>query len=213
MANDERQEMVEAVLNDILSWADDLQRVSPSVPSPGAQALREFVDRIRTALELERESVTKCNGFGNAAACADCMTIDDAISHAEEVANASDTPCARQHRQLADWLKELRDVKSRNVGNAAAMREALLRCDAIAQLPEVRNEQSIKDMRNIIAAALAAPARNCDMFSGDYMMLNTAWFDWTGSPSGHLPDGTAKMTFAAWLLAPAAERKGECDGK
>lgn len=68
MANDERQETVEAVLNDILSWADDLQRVSPSVPSPGAQALREFVDRIRTALKLERESVTKCNGFGNAAA-------------------------------------------------------------------------------------------------------------------------------------------------
>lgn len=48
-------------------------------------------------------------------------------------------------------------------GNAAAMREALVRCDAIAQLPEVRNEQSIKDMRNIIKHALSAPARQCDV--------------------------------------------------
>lgn len=49
-------------------------------------------------------------------------------------------------------------------GNAAAMREALLRCDAIAQLPEVRDFQSVKDARNIIAAALSAPPRNCDRF-------------------------------------------------
>lgn len=52
-------------------------------------------------------------------------------------------------------------------GNAAAMREALLRCDAIAQLPEVRNEQSIKDMRNIVKHALSAPARQCDVGTPD----------------------------------------------
>ena len=48
-------------------------------------------------------------------------------------------------------------------GNAAAMREALLRCNAIAQLPECRNLQAIKDMRGIIRAALSAPPRNCDV--------------------------------------------------
>ena len=48
--------------------------------------------------------------------------------------------------------------------------------------------------------ALAAPARNCDRFGGNPKMLRTAWWDWTGSPSGHDPDGTAKLTFGDWLL-------------
>ena len=50
-------------------------------------------------------------------------------------------------------------------------------------------------------AALAAPSRNCDMYGGDFKMLHTAWFDWTGSPSGHNADGTVKLTFAEYLLA------------
>ena len=49
------------------------------------------------------------------------------------------------------------------VGNAAAMREALLRCEAISCLPEIREQQCVRDMRNIIAAALSAPARQCDV--------------------------------------------------
>lgn len=50
---------------------------------------------------------------------------------------------------------------------------------------------------------LAVPPRNCDMFEGDYKMLYTAWFDWTGSPRGHNDDGTVKLTFGQWLLEPA----------
>ena len=96
-------------------------------------------------------------------------------------------------------------------GNAAAMHEALERCDAIAQLPETRELQSIKDMRNIIHAALSAPPRNCDLLGGDYKMLHTAWFDWTGSPSGQNPDGTAKMGFGEWLLAPIDARFVKCE--
>ena len=49
---------------------------------------------------------------------------------------------------------------------------------------------------------IAKPLRNCDRFDGDHKMLYTAWFDWSGSPSGQNPDGTVKMTFAEWLLAP-----------
>lgn len=48
--------------------------------------------------------------------------------------------------------------KSSAVGNAAAMREALLRCEDISCLPEIREQQCVRDMRNIIAAALSAPA-------------------------------------------------------
>ena len=52
------------------------------------------------------------------------------------------------------------------------------------------------------------PLRNCDLYGGDYKMLHTAWFDWTASPSGMNPDGTVKLTFAEWLLAPATEKEG-----
>ena len=56
--------------------------------------------------------------------------------------------------------------------------------------------------------ALSAPPRNCDRFGGDFKMLHTAWFDWTGSPSGQNPDGTVKLTFAEWLLAPVLTKGG-----
>lgn len=56
------------------------------------------------------------------------MTLNEAIKHAEEVANANERlcetvhpamqlsdygKCAEEHRQLAKWLKELRVFKSR----------------------------------------------------------------------------------------------------
>lgn len=54
------------------------------------------------------------------------MTIDEAIQHCEEVANANERlcetvhpamqlsdygKCAEDHRQLAEWLKELKDYR------------------------------------------------------------------------------------------------------
>ena len=51
------------------------------------------------------------------------LTLDEAIAHAEECVDES--PCGQNHRQLADWLKELKKVKFG--GNNAAMREALVR--------------------------------------------------------------------------------------
>ena len=49
------------------------------------------------------------------------------------------------------------------LGNAAAMREALLRCDAIAQMPEIREYVIVRDMRNLIKKALSAQPRKCDV--------------------------------------------------
>ena len=41
----------------------------------------------------------------------DCeLSLDDAIAHANEVADNNNTPCGRQHRQLAEWLAELKDL-------------------------------------------------------------------------------------------------------
>jgi len=39
------------------------------------------------------------------------MTLDEAIAHAEEVAEGC-SKCADEHRQLADWLKELRERRN-----------------------------------------------------------------------------------------------------
>ena len=41
------------------------------------------------------------------------MTLDEAIKHSEEVADsynntAPDCDCAKEHRQLAKWLRELK---------------------------------------------------------------------------------------------------------
>ena len=41
------------------------------------------------------------------------MTLDDAIKHAENVANRCTTNvyCAEEHKQLAKWLRELKELK------------------------------------------------------------------------------------------------------
>ena len=41
------------------------------------------------------------------------MTLDEAIEHAEEVADSKCDSCGAEHRQLADWLKELKDLRER----------------------------------------------------------------------------------------------------
>lgn len=40
------------------------------------------------------------------------MTLDEAIVHAEEVAQAADCEqCRQDHQQLAEWLKEFKRLK------------------------------------------------------------------------------------------------------
>jgi hypothetical protein len=128
-------------------------------------------------------------------------------------------------KELADRFEAA--FKRESAGNVAAMRDALVSI-AKVPVPPIRIRVSSPGPGIIIHepeperewlamlsecvkranAALAAPARNCDLFSRSYKKLHTAWLDWLGSPSGHLPDGTAKMTFAAWLLAQAADKGG-----
>ncbi|MCQ2300605.1 MAG: hypothetical protein MJZ81_10835 [Bacteroidales bacterium] len=43
------------------------------------------------------------------------MTIEEAIKHADEVARNGCSNCSQEHRQLADWLREL--VKLRKEKN------------------------------------------------------------------------------------------------
>ena len=41
------------------------------------------------------------------------MTLDDAIKHCQKVAKESDCECANEHKQLAEWLKELKKFKQK----------------------------------------------------------------------------------------------------
>ena len=94
---------------------------------------------------------------------------------------------------------------SDKLGDCAALRDALQKC-VVELEPYCDGGCRRDDVLEEAKAALAKPYRNCDMFGGDFKMLHTAWFDWTGSPSGQNPDGTAKMGFGEWLLALAGKR-------
>ena len=43
------------------------------------------------------------------------MTLDEAIIHAEEIADSKCDKCGQEHRQLASWLKELKEYKEREL--------------------------------------------------------------------------------------------------
>lgn len=42
------------------------------------------------------------------------MTLEEAINHCNEVANSECSECAREHRQLGEWLVELRSYREFN---------------------------------------------------------------------------------------------------
>ena len=52
------------------------------------------------------------------------LTLEEAIAHAEECVN--DTPCGQNHRQLVDWLKELKEYREGNFGKCKPLRDVLL---------------------------------------------------------------------------------------
>ena len=100
---------------------------------------------------------------------ADCLVklvADNLADKLEDALRIEESKHREEVKSLQATIKKLNDAlteQNGKLGNVAAMREALLRCNAIAQLPECRNLQAIKDMRGIIRAALSAPPRNCDV--------------------------------------------------
>ena len=167
--------------------------------------IRREADRLEAAHRREREAITPKSNPDWKDICAKCKDGDIEPNYCEyyEEPNGCNSPIYGEHPTAK---------KSLVVGDCAKMREALSAAlDMIFDL-QVCNRSPIANsvyaVRRKIKAALAAPPRNCDRFGCDYKMLHTAWFDWTGSPSGQNPDGTVKLTFAEWLLAPATEQEG-----
>ena len=47
------------------------------------------------------------------------ITLDDAIKHCNEVVNSTDNcKCAEDHKQLANWLMELKALRAEKVGGS-----------------------------------------------------------------------------------------------
>ena len=136
----------------------------------------------------------------------DPMTLDEAIVHAEDVASSCDTSCAREHRQLAEWLKELRRLRSANVGNAAAMREALMQvslsCSACPRHNCKGCTRPFASFMPAVRKALTAPARNCDVASD---WLHDLYVHFRPPCRREMPPEwvDAIMAFCKWLVSPA----------
>lgn len=121
----------------------------------------------------------------------------------------------------------------RNNGNAAAMREALvavkksiddigkssLDCDPIILMAALT--QVCARLSSRIERALSAPARNCDRFvdetDAQIAFLNEVWLISVDRETMLARDkyenwsDEMRTRYGKWLLAPAAERKGEDD--
>lgn len=110
---------------------------------------------------------------------------------------------------LADATTE----KSSAVGNAAAMRHALaimydwiLKAGNVYGYPDT--EQKRRQLYGMMTKDLSAPARNCDRFA----TVKDAAIAFARERQD-APHPCPDFTFSAWLFAPAAERKGDNDGK
>ena len=175
-------ETLDAILAEMRTYAD---RLDDAGVWPSPTDLRTLADRIEAAAEREREETRQLA----------------AIAESDE----SFARCARCDRPERDSAP----------GNAAAIREALDKAESVllvgarfATDNAFTDADARENLRDVdwdgalakIAAALAAPARNCDRFE-----------NWMQAWDGYLakyPDARQEMPFEigrfhAWLFAPA----------
>lgn len=121
-----------------------------------------------------------------------------------------DTFRGAQHdtvKLLCDTIEYLRDRLSKQVGNAAALREALVEIrDTINKWysDDYISHGAFSALWDLCSAALSKPARNCD-FHDNKTDAETRFVEETGE------NDTSQhywQMFAIWLFALATERKG-----
>jgi hypothetical protein len=164
------------------------------------ETIADIVAEMRTLSNPISDGIIAINGRSIADRLEAAHRREKAAIEADALAVGGMIEASRKRKLSKDASKN--GVDFGQLGDAAKLREALIRCDAIAQLPEVRDEQSIKDMRNIIRQALSAPPRNCDKYSHDEALRI-----WSAEPENPM-----NGCFDVWLYAPATEQKGEVNG-
>ena len=197
------------------------------VCADGEPCLRDYADRLdraRMKMEIEMANLRKENAkLREDLVSPECqvkpLSLDEAIAHADEVASDCSTACRREHKQLADWLRELKSMRSAERGDVAKLREAL--CEILSYIESFHKYITPGKGKKLTAlfavadtirakayAALAAPPRNCDKYPtfndairalADKRGWHDAKWDW---------DSERYCILASWLFAPATEKEG-----
>lgn len=111
------------------------------------------------------------------------MTIDEAIKHCEEVAeehtrynryggfeswnDVNCAECAKEHRQLANWLKELKHLREQDPCEDAISRQALLNMyECLDEESRVYAEQVVKDVKAL--PSVTPTTKKCHNENRDY---------------------------------------------
>ena len=110
---------------------------------------------------------------------------------------------------VEDWADRIEAAYARDIGNAAALREALVKTLDAFKSGAIRTEWNDPDswkhddelwyLKNDIESALAAPARNCDRFA----TWKDAWDAFAAAYFGPTDPGEMEYYFGVWLFAPA----------
>lgn len=121
------------------------------------------------------------------------------------------------------WIVNLCDESLAESGSANVGYNAAAMCEALNKIKPIAWSRCAYDICAIAQTALAAPARNCDLkeCSSDDGMISAherfceSWHDdgKTCAECPYNPRSPMMTCREKWLLAPAAERKGEGDGK
>ena len=88
----------------------------------------EPVRLLHMADRIERNEKKSCEEAEQPTTCSSptdgLLTIEEAISHAKEVSQRKGcTPCGNQHKQLADWLTELKELRGKHSIAEKALQE------------------------------------------------------------------------------------------
>ena len=137
------------------------------------------------------------------------LTLDEAIKHCEEVAEdkkaqaweaqlqeeygkvKSCKECAKEHKQLAEWLKELKQFKEQEPCKDAISRAEALKVVDDMDIPEDMSTFEIKSHIGVEIGTLppATPKRKV----GEWIKKNNDYFDWYEcSECGYGSDGEMK---------------------
>ena len=204
------------------------------------ETLDEIVAWIREVVQCYRRSAPLYNGV-TVEGVRVCNKLDD-------IANRVEAATKRDHALLDANIARVRElegilgdaansmlsiaIKQKQIGNAAAMREALEvakkaichdartkhTCDSLACENSTINancgdilcgHRDLCEAKTAIQKALAAPPRNCDRFGGDIDKLREACARERGlNPEEDFPD-----VFPDWLLATVTTPEPESGGE
>ena len=173
--NNEKQETIADIITEARGVFDELRKHVYNVVSVDRMA--DIIDRVEEAHKREREA--------GAEAAQICGEIGEMVGR-EEAKNQSVTNCNR-------------------LGNAAKMREALEKADAVLSLisksawfidANFSVNKAVIEAVNAIEAALSAPPRNCDRH--ECATTKSAQDVWRKEDGG-------KTAYYEWLLATSTK--------